>query len=62
MNERARFIASQPRFISINLYRGVDGRQVIIHIEPKFREKWNLVGQLTDNLDPHPYNMVPALK
>ena len=32
MSERAHFMAAQPGFISINLYRSQDGRRVINHI------------------------------
>jgi heme-degrading monooxygenase HmoA len=68
MNERAHFMASQPGFISINLYRSVDGRRIINHIRwqnqellrsahrsPAFRDKWGQFPQLADDIDPHLY-------
>src|SRR3954471_23359968 len=70
MNERAHFMAAQPGFVSINLYRSLDGRRVINHIEwrnqellrsahqtPEFRDKWGRFDRLADDIDPHLYDL-----
>jgi len=62
MTERARFMARQPGFVSIRLYRSLDGRRIINHIEwrsrellqeahrsPEFRKKW--FDQLSEDID-----------
>ena len=38
MENRARFMASQPGFISITLHRSVDGRRIVNYIEWQDRD------------------------
>ena len=66
MEERARFMARQPGFISISLHRSLDGRRVVNYIQwqspellqsahrsPEFRKEWRHFDQVTDGIDPH---------
>src|SRR5438477_11617187 len=70
MTERARFMARQPGFISISLHRSLDGRRIVNYIQwksrdllesahksPEFREDWSHFGQVTDDIDPHLYEV-----
>src|SRR5215467_14611802 len=58
MIERARFMATQPGFVSINLHRSKDGSHVVNYIQwidagklsaahhsPEFRKKWPQFGR-----------------
>jgi heme-degrading monooxygenase HmoA len=71
MTERARFMARQPGFISISVHRSLDGRRVVNYIQwqsrdllqaahksPEFRKEWNRFDELTDDIDPHLYEVV----
>ena len=71
MRERARFMARQPGFISISLYRSLDGRRIVNKIEwenrnllhaahesPQFRKEWNRFDELTGDIDLHLYEPV----
>jgi heme-degrading monooxygenase HmoA len=71
MIERARFMATQPGFISVNLHRSRDGSHVVNYIQwtsldkltaahhsPEFRKKWPRFGQLAQEIDPCLYDIV----
>lgn len=70
MTERARFMARQPGFVSISLHRSLDGRRIINYIQwqtrdllesahrsSEFRKEWGRFDQLTDEIDPHLYEV-----
>jgi heme-degrading monooxygenase HmoA len=70
MAERARFMARQPGFISISLHRSLDGRRIVNYVQwqsrdllrsahrsPKFRKEWGHFDDLTDEIDPHLYEV-----
>jgi len=74
MTERARFMACQPGFVSISLHRSLDGRRIINYIQwqnrellqsahqsPDFRKEWITFDALTDQIDPHLYEVVEVL-
>jgi heme-degrading monooxygenase HmoA len=71
MTERARFMATQPGFISISLHRSVDGKRVVNYVQwasreqlvaahraPEFRSKWPEVGKAADDIEPLIYEVV----
>jgi heme-degrading monooxygenase HmoA len=71
MIERARFMATQPGFVSVNLHRSKDGSHVVNYIQwisldkltaahhsPEFRKKWPRFGQLAEEIDPCLYDVV----
>ncbi len=71
MIERARFMATQPGFISVNLHRSKDGNHVVNYVQwtnadklaaahqsPEFREKWPRFGQIADEIEPCLYDVV----
>lgn len=75
MTERARFMAKQPGFISVSLHRSLDGRRIVNYIQwqsrdllqsahksPEFRKEWDHLDQLTDEIDPHLYEVVEILE
>jgi heme-degrading monooxygenase HmoA len=70
MQERARFMARQPGFVSISLHRSLDGRRIVNYIQwknreslrsaheaPEFRKEWGRLNQVTDEIDPNPYEV-----
>ena len=70
MTERARFMARQPGFVSISLHRSLDGRRIVNYVQwenrdllrsahqsPEFRKQWNNFDKLTDEIDPHLYEV-----
>src|SRR3989440_2907245 len=70
MAERARFMARQPGFVSISLHRSLDGRRIVNYVQwenrdllrsahqsPEFRKQWNDFDKLTDEIDPHLYEV-----
>jgi heme-degrading monooxygenase HmoA len=74
MSDRARFMARQPGFISISLHRSLDGRRIVNYIQwqnrellqaahqsPDFRKQWGKFDGLTDQIDPHLYEVVQVL-
>ena len=74
MTERARFMAHQPGFISVSLHRSLDGRRIVNYIQwqsrdllqsahqsPEFRKEWGHFDQLTDEIDPHLYEVVHVI-
>jgi heme-degrading monooxygenase HmoA len=71
MKERARFMATQPGFVSVNLHRSKDGshfvnyvqwtnadRLAAAHHSPEFRKKWPRFGELVKEADPCLYDVV----
>jgi heme-degrading monooxygenase HmoA len=74
MTERAHFMTGQPGFISISLHRSLDGKRIINYIQwqsrellhaahqsPEFRKEWTKFDQLTDEIDPHMYEVTLVL-
>jgi quinol monooxygenase YgiN len=70
MRERARFMARQPGCISITLHRSLDGRRIVNYVQwqsreqlesahrsPEFRKEWTHFDTLTDEIDPHLYEV-----
>lgn len=71
MMERARFMATQPGFISVNLHRSKDGSHVLNYVQwsnadklaaahhsPEFRKKWPRFGELVREIEPCLYDVV----
>jgi heme-degrading monooxygenase HmoA len=71
MTERAQFMAKQPGFVSICLYRSTDGSHVVNHIQwtdrkkleaahqsPEFRAAWSHFGDLAKEIEPRLYDVV----
>lgn len=71
MAERARFMSSQPGFVSISLHRSRDGSHVVNYVQwesaeelaaahhaPEFRKKWPQFGKLADEIEPCLYDVV----
>lgn len=74
MRERAEFMARQPGFVAIHLYRGLDDNRIVnfvqwesrelleaAHKSPEFRKEWNRFDELTDSIDPHLYETFAKL-
>ena len=70
MTERTRFMARQPGFISISLHRSLDGKRIVNYVQwqnsdllrsahrsPEFRKEWRHFDQLTEEIDPHLYEV-----
>jgi len=75
MMERARFMARQPGFISISLHRSLDGKRIVNYVQwenrdllhsahhaPEFRKKWGHFDEVTDEIDPHLYEVAQILE
>ena len=71
MKERAKFMARQPGFVSVNLHRSEDGTHVVNYIQwtdkerlaaahhsPEFRKKWPKFGELVQDVEPALYDVV----
>jgi quinol monooxygenase YgiN len=71
MTERARFMATQPGFVSVSLHRSEDGSHIVnyvqwknrkqleaAHHEPEFRKKWPRFGELVKDVEPCVYQVV----
>ena len=71
MAERARFMATQPGFVSVSLHRSEDGSHVVNYIQwsdrdklmaahhsPEFRKKWPRFGELAKEINPCLYDVV----
>ena len=71
MTERARYMAGQPGFVSVNLHRSKNGTHLINYIQwttlekleaahhaPEFRKKWPQFGELVKDVDPCLYEVV----
>src|SRR5438270_13552286 len=74
MAERARFMARQPGCVSISLHRSLDGRRIVNYIQwknrdllqsahraPEFRKEWSKFDRLTDEIDPHLYEVAEVI-
>ena len=70
MAERARFMATQPGFISVCLHRSEDGSHVVNYVQwtnrakleaahqsPEFRKKWPRFGELIEEAEPCLYHV-----
>jgi heme-degrading monooxygenase HmoA len=70
MQDRARFMARQPGFVSIVLHRSLDGKRIVnylqwqsrellesAHRSPEFRKEWQQFDRLTEDIDPHLYEV-----
>jgi heme-degrading monooxygenase HmoA len=70
MTERARFMATQPGFVSVSLHCSKDGSHVINYVQwtdeerlsaahhsPEFRKKWPKFGKLAEEIDPALYDV-----
>lgn len=75
MADRARFMARQPGFVSISLHRSLDGRRIVNYVQwqsreqlraahksPEFRKEWGHFDELTDDIDPHLYEVVEVME
>ena len=73
MQERARFMATQPGFVSITLHRSEDGGHVVNYIQwkdrkqleaahhsPEFRKKWPRFGEIAEEIEPCLYDVIYA--
>ena len=71
MVERARFMATQPGFVSVNLHRSKDGSHVVNYVQwtdkqklaaahhsQEFRKKWPRFGELVQDVEPSLYDVV----
>lgn len=71
MQERARFMAKQPGFVSISLHRSKDGGHIVNYIQwkdreqlmaahhsPEFRKAWPKFGALAEEIEPCLYDVV----
>jgi len=71
MRERARFMATQPGFVSVSLHRSKDGSHIVNYIQwknaeqleaahhaPAFRKKWPRFGELVKDVEPGLYDVV----
>lgn len=71
MKERAKFMATQPGFISVNLHRSKDGSHLINYVQwtgpeklekahhsPEFRKNWPRFGELVKEAEPCLYDVV----
>ncbi len=71
MKERAKFMATQPGFVSVNLHRSKDGSHVVNYVQwtsaeklaaahraPEFRKKWPRFGELVNEAEPCLYDVV----
>ena len=74
MTERARFMSRQPGFVSISLHRSLDGRRIVNYVQwqnrellrqahksPAFRKAWRQFDDLTDQIDPHLYEVAEVM-
>jgi heme-degrading monooxygenase HmoA len=70
MTERARFMARQPGFVSISVHRSLDQRRIVNYIQwesreqlksahksPEFRKEWVHFDKVTEEIDPHLYEV-----
>jgi quinol monooxygenase YgiN len=71
MEERARFMAKQPGFVSVSLHRSEDGSHVVNYVQwtnrqkleaahhsPEFRKQWPRFGELVKEAEPCLYKVV----
>ena len=70
MEDRAKFMARQPGFLSIVLHRSLDGKRIVNYVQwqsrellesahrsPEFRKEWQEFDRLTEDIDPHLYEV-----
>jgi quinol monooxygenase YgiN len=70
MAERARFMATQPGFVSVSLHRSEDGSHIVNYVQwtnrkkleaahhsPEFRKKWPRFGELIKEAQPCLYEI-----
>jgi heme-degrading monooxygenase HmoA len=70
MEERARFMATQPGFVSVSLHRSEDGSHLVNYVQwkdrkqlaaahhsPEFRKKWPRFGELIQEAEPCLYQV-----
>ena len=70
MEERARFMATQPGFVSVSLHRSEDGNHVVNYVQwrnrellaaahhsSEFRKKWPRFGELIKEAEPCLYRV-----
>ena len=70
MEERARFMAKQPGFVSISLHRSEDGSHLVNYVQwrdrqqleaahhsPEFRKRWPRFGELVREAEPCLYHV-----
>lgn len=70
MTERARFMATQPGFVSVSLHKSEDGSHVVNYVQwtnrdkleaahhsPEFRKKWPRFGELVEEAEPCLYQI-----
>jgi heme-degrading monooxygenase HmoA len=75
MEQRARFMATQPGFVSISLHRSLDGRRIVNYVQwqdgdllraahqsPQFRKEWQRFDDLTEAIDPHLYEVAAVIE
>jgi heme-degrading monooxygenase HmoA len=71
MEERARFMATQPGFVSVSLHRSEDGSHIVNYVQwtnrqkleaahhsSEFRKKWPRFGELIQEAEPCLYKVV----
>ena len=71
MKERAKFMATQPGFVSISLHQSPENGRIVNYIQwtnreqlsaahkaPEFRKKWPRFGELIKDADPCLYDVV----
>ena len=71
MVERARFMAKQPGFVSVNLHRSKDGSHIVNYVQwtnadklakahhsGEFRKAWPRFGELVEEIEPCLYDVV----
>ena len=74
MVDRARYMAKQPGCVSISLHRSLDGKRIVNYIQwqsreqlqsahksPDFRKEWERFDRMTDDIDPHLYEVVRVM-
>src|SRR6266513_135406 len=72
--EALSLMARQPGFVSISLHRSLDGRRIVNYVQwqnrellqsahkaPDFRKAWRKFDELTDQIDPHLYEVAEVL-
>jgi heme-degrading monooxygenase HmoA len=71
MTERAKFMSTQPGFVSVSLHKSKDGSHVVNYVQwrdakqleaahhaPEFRKRWPRFGQITEEIEPCLYEVV----
>jgi len=71
MRERAKFMSTQPGFVSISLHRSEDGAEIVNYVQwksreqleaahhaPEFRDRWPEFGKLVREAEPKLYELV----